>query len=222
MAPSLGQTCLRWVLHLCGCFKAVTSYSEYCSHLDPTQILVHSTCHQVTHRRRWQHWGWFILSLCLSYWQRWDGWRCCLHPQIILNIEIPSPFHGGAGRADKEPSHCSESVAGFKLPAYFSKVEHCGRDGCAMEQLATLPREGVGCLQPSRADSSMPIELSPLLQRDAAAWFWVAWRDFLLSFIAFFYLIIFGYRWVPACESHSRQCISLYRSAQGPLAFLFA
>lgn len=56
--------------------------------------------------------------------------------------------------------------AGFKLPAYFSKVEHCGKDRYSMEQLTTLPREGMGgCLQPSRADFSLHMYSSSEMQQ---------------------------------------------------------
>lgn len=76
-----------------------------------------------------------------------DGVVVCIH-KSFWNIEIPSPFHGGAGRADKEPSHCSESIAGFKLSAYFSKVEHCGRDGYATH--TSQGGSGVSAAQQSR------------------------------------------------------------------------
>lgn len=51
--------------------------------------------------------------------------------------------------------------AGFKLPAYFSKVERCGKDRYSMEQLTTLPREGNGV---SAAQQSRLLSPHVLLQ----------------------------------------------------------
>lgn len=138
------------------------------------------------------------------------------------NTEILFSIHGGARRADKEPSHHSEAIKWvLNHSLIFTKQSSVGGMG-DMGQLPTPPARGglQGGQGGGRANISHAYHtLWTLLQQDAAAWCWVDWRDFFFRFKPFS-LRIFGPTMLTS--SSGRQCVAPSHSALGPLVFLFA
>lgn len=143
----------------------------------------------------------------------------CIHGWF-RNTEILSSIHGGAWRADKEPSRRSEAITGFKLPTYFYKAEQCRRDvghGAAAHptspgRAAGWPRRGQSrhpsCL--SHSVNPPPARCSSMVLSSPERFF--SFKPFSLTIFALTMLI----------ASSGRQCVAPSHSALGPLVFLSA